>query len=206
MTKVSLRASLVDSVAKNQPAVQEIPEAQVQSLDQEDPLEEESGNPLQYSCLANSMDRGAWWAAVHGVSKNWACQSHLTNNANLLAFLEEISISVLTPFVFGLLVFSNLRGAICLRWISCGCSCLQIFFCHFWVLPFSWIEEFPCRAHAFQVNEVLLSYVWFIFFIILGAETQKKLLQLMSYICREHVTCVFFPPEFHSIVLAIRSV
>ena len=30
-----------------------------------------SGNPLQYSCLGNSMDRGAWWATVHGVTKNW---------------------------------------------------------------------------------------------------------------------------------------
>ena len=26
------------------------------------------GNPLQYSCLENSMDRGAWWATVHGVA------------------------------------------------------------------------------------------------------------------------------------------
>ena len=29
------------------------------------------GNPLQYSCLENSMDRGAWQATVHGVTKNW---------------------------------------------------------------------------------------------------------------------------------------
>ena len=29
------------------------------------------GNPLQYSCLGNSMDRGAWWAAVHGIAENW---------------------------------------------------------------------------------------------------------------------------------------
>ena len=28
------------------------------------------GNPLQYSCLKNSMDRGPWWATVHGVSKS----------------------------------------------------------------------------------------------------------------------------------------
>ena len=28
-----------------------------------------NGNPLQYSCLGNSMDRGAWWAAVHWVAK-----------------------------------------------------------------------------------------------------------------------------------------
>ena len=30
------------------------------------------GTPLQYSCLANSMDRGGWWAAVHGVAKSRA--------------------------------------------------------------------------------------------------------------------------------------
>ena len=29
-----------------------------------------NGNPLQYSCLGNPMDRGAWHAAVHGVAKN----------------------------------------------------------------------------------------------------------------------------------------
>ena len=28
-----------------------------------------NGNPLQYSCLGNPMDRGAWWTVVHGVSK-----------------------------------------------------------------------------------------------------------------------------------------
>ena len=60
---------------------------------------EGNGNPLQYSCLGNPVDRGAWWAAVHGVAKsqtgldNWkttftekGCQALLwrmtaTNNA-----------------------------------------------------------------------------------------------------------------------------
>ena len=32
---------------------------------------EGKGNPLQYSCLGNPMDRGAWWATVHGVVKSW---------------------------------------------------------------------------------------------------------------------------------------
>ena len=32
---------------------------------------EGKGNPLQYFCLQNSMDRGAWWAAVHVVAKSW---------------------------------------------------------------------------------------------------------------------------------------
>ena len=29
------------------------------------------GNPLQYSCLENPTDKGAWWAADHGVAKSW---------------------------------------------------------------------------------------------------------------------------------------
>ena len=29
------------------------------------------GNPLQYSCLEHPMDRGAWWARVHGLAKSW---------------------------------------------------------------------------------------------------------------------------------------
>ena len=35
-----------------------------------------NGNPLQYSCLENPMDRGAWWAAVYGVAKS---QTQLKN-------------------------------------------------------------------------------------------------------------------------------
>ena len=34
-------------------------------------LGEGNGNPPQYSCLENSMDRGAWWATVHGVAQSW---------------------------------------------------------------------------------------------------------------------------------------
>ena len=32
---------------------------------------EGNGYPLQYSCLETSMDRGPWWATVHGVTKSW---------------------------------------------------------------------------------------------------------------------------------------
>ena len=34
-------------------------------------LGEGNGNPLQYFCLENSMDTGAYWATVHGIAKNW---------------------------------------------------------------------------------------------------------------------------------------
>ena len=38
------------------------------------------GNPLQYFCLENPMDRGAWWATVHGVAKS---QSDCSNLARI---------------------------------------------------------------------------------------------------------------------------
>ena len=37
---------------------------------------EGNGNPLQYSCLENPMDRGAWWTPVHGVTRS---QTQLSN-------------------------------------------------------------------------------------------------------------------------------
>jgi len=45
-------------------------EMQVQSLRQEDSKEGGNGNPLQYSHLENSMDKRAWRATVHGVTKS----------------------------------------------------------------------------------------------------------------------------------------
>ena len=42
---------------------------------------EGSGNPLQYSCLANPMGRGAWWAAVHGVTKSWTQLKRLSSSS-----------------------------------------------------------------------------------------------------------------------------
>ena len=41
---------------------------------------EGNGTPLQYSCLENPMDGGAWWAAVHGVAKSLTRISDFTLN------------------------------------------------------------------------------------------------------------------------------
>ena len=45
-------------------------ETWVQSLGWEDPMEKGMAAHLEYSCLENSMDRGAWQATVHGVAKS----------------------------------------------------------------------------------------------------------------------------------------
>ena len=52
-----------------------VQETQVPSLGWGRSLGEGNGDPLQYPCLENLMDRGAWWAAVHGVTKSWAQMS-----------------------------------------------------------------------------------------------------------------------------------
>ena len=41
---------------------------------------EGNGNPLQNSCLGNPMDKGAWWATVHGVTKESDMTERLNNN------------------------------------------------------------------------------------------------------------------------------
>ena len=46
-----------------------------------------NGYPLQYSFLENSMDGGAWWATVHGVTKSRTRLSDLTHSLNLIMFL-----------------------------------------------------------------------------------------------------------------------
>ena len=49
---------------------------------------EGNGNPLQYSCLDNPMDGGAWWDTVHGVTKSWTQLSNLTFTFFLLPVIK----------------------------------------------------------------------------------------------------------------------
>ena len=42
-----------------------------------------NGNPLQYSCLGNPMNRGAWWASVHGVTEESDMTEQLNKNNNM---------------------------------------------------------------------------------------------------------------------------
>ena len=47
------------------------------------------GNQLQYSCLENPMDRGVWWATVHGVAKSCTWLKQLSNNSSIPLELIE---------------------------------------------------------------------------------------------------------------------
>ena len=57
-------------------------------------LGEEHVNQLQYSCLENSMDRGAWWAMVHCIAKSWTEAIEHIHNLNF-----SVCIQLLWPSV-----------------------------------------------------------------------------------------------------------
>ena len=52
---------------------------------------EGNGTPLQYSCLENPMDGGAWWAAVHGVAKSWTRLRDFTFTFHFHALEKEMA-------------------------------------------------------------------------------------------------------------------
>ena len=52
---------------------------------------EDNSTPLQYSCLENPMDRGAWWAAVHGIAKSQTRLSNFTFTFHFPALEKEMA-------------------------------------------------------------------------------------------------------------------
>ena len=74
--------------------MQKTQETRVRSLGREDPLETGNGNQLQYSCLENPMDRGAWWAAVHRVTKS---QARLSTHTAYYTALSKGPLGIFQP-------------------------------------------------------------------------------------------------------------
>ena len=67
------------------------------------------GTPLQYSCLENPMDGGAWWAAVHGVTKSWAGLNDFTFTFHFPA-LEKAMATHSSVLAWRILGMGELRG------------------------------------------------------------------------------------------------
>ena len=60
-------------------------------IDRQTEIREGNGTPLQYSCLENPMDRGAWWAAVHGVLKSQTRLNNFTFTFHFYALEKEMA-------------------------------------------------------------------------------------------------------------------
>ena len=78
--------------------MQETQETQVRYPSQEDPQEEEM-QPIQYSCLRCPMDRGPWWAIVHGVARSWTWLSDW-EQVNKLEYLMSLQKDTNNSFIF----------------------------------------------------------------------------------------------------------
>ena len=111
--------------------MQEIQETWLRSLTQEDSPEVGNGTPLQYSCLENSMGRGAWWDTVHGTAESW---TWLNDRAHIhLQFIEHYikSFPVILPT-------TDIE--------------LKIFF------PFCWVKESSILLLWFQLPCLLVRF------------------------------------------------
>ena len=93
-------------MVKNPPGMQE---TWVQSLGWEDPLEKGNVNPLQYLCLENPMDRGAWQATVRRVAKSGTRPKRLTRINQSLFNTTENGIEMILLF---LKKFVNVRQSL----------------------------------------------------------------------------------------------
>ena len=83
-------------MVKNPPAVQEAQETRVQSLGREDPLEEETVNPLQRSCRQNPMNSGACWATVHGDEESLTQCSNLNTHTMIITITPNSQVVEMT--------------------------------------------------------------------------------------------------------------
>ena len=109
-----------------------------------------NGNPLQYSCLENPMDRGAWQATVHGVAGSWTCLSdyHSIEHLNCCcACLHQSCLTLCDPMDCkppGPSVHGILQASI-LEWVA---------------IPFSrgssWFKDWEPGSLALQADSALL--------------------------------------------------
>ena len=80
-----------------------------------------NGTPLQYSCLENPMDGGAWWATVHGLAECWTWLSDFTFFLSLWHIRSSLLHTCLL-LLFPLLISVRPRGLLCYP-IMCRKSC-----------------------------------------------------------------------------------
>ena len=80
---------------------------------------EGNGTPLQYSCLENPMDAGAWWAAVYGVAQSWTRLKWCSISKAPCSLQGEVLEGLRILRIIQFLAFSD--------WLLSGCN--KVFFC-----------------------------------------------------------------------------
>ena len=60
---------------------------------------EGNGNPLQYSCLENPRDSGAWWAAIYGIAQSWTTLKRLSSSSSKMICIHIFIFTAVTNLV-----------------------------------------------------------------------------------------------------------
>ena len=127
-------------------------------------FQEGNGTPLQYSCLENPMNGGAWEAAVHGVAKSWTWLSDFTFTFHFHTLEKEMAThsSVLAWRIPGMgepgglpSIYGNTQSRTWLKWLSSSSIASLI-------LSNSFL--FCVVTQIFQKEEVQISSSWFYLF------------------------------------------
>ena len=121
-----------------------------------------NGNLLQDSCLENTMDRGTWWATVHGIAKNWAWLSTHTHYFQSFLHLNDLN-AACSSFVWSP------------EWIwgqhMAGLSSLFLDICFYWCL----FSKKPSDCYYFSRASCVFSlYFQKMFFLLLSPYNQIK--------------------------------
>ena len=120
------------------------------------------GNPLQYSCLENSMDRGAWWAIVHRVAQS---QTHRSNLAHTHACTSYIITFFSVKYILHIWRYMHTHVCLYARYMFAHHVCTHVFYmymCVLWVstcIMYMWAHTFECVL-GMCVYMCLLSYVY----------------------------------------------
>ena len=187
---------------------------------------EGSGTPLQYSCLENPMDGGAWWAAVHGVSKCWTWLSDFTFTFHFHALEKEMAThsSVLAWRIPGTeepcrLPSMGSQSRTWLKWLSSNstpmCIPCKILSSGVWVGLIS--SDKPFEKKVQKKSKKAEASVGLYLFVVLNFDVQMlyncnhvtcKILRYFSYSAQFpqiHISCCInslflFIPEYYSMI------
>ena len=117
-------------------------------------IEEGNGTPLQYSCLENPMDGGAWWAAVHGVAKSRTRLSDFTFTFHFHALEKEMATHFSVLFYQGVhAVLERKVSVICFeRKSRFGYHLSSFGFNHMSIEALHAIYSLPTELHTYYTN------------------------------------------------------